>query len=165
MHVHGIKLDERDLKILAILQREGRITKAALADRVNLSPTPCWTRLKRLEKAGIIEGYGARFSSALFEDLTYFFMEAELTSHEAHAFDCFEQAVLEFEEVHECWAVGGGLDYILKIASPNVEAYQLFVDRFLNAEIGVKRFFTYVVTKRVKESQQLALPLALEQGN
>ncbi len=55
MQVHGIKLDERDVKILAILQREGRITKAALAARVNLSPSSCWERLKRLEQAGIIE--------------------------------------------------------------------------------------------------------------
>jgi DNA-binding Lrp family transcriptional regulator len=61
-----IKLDDRDLKMLAILQREGRIAKAALAERVNLSPTPCWERLKRLEEAGIIEGYGARVSLKAF---------------------------------------------------------------------------------------------------
>lgn len=165
MRVQGIKLDERDLKILAILQREGRITKAAMAERVNLSPTPCWARLKRLEKAGIIEGYGARLSSALYEDLTYFFMEAELSSHEAHAFERFEKKVQEFDEVHECWAVGGGFDYILKIASSNVETYQRFVDRFLDAKIGVKRYFTYVVTKRVKDTENLLLPLNSDQKN
>ena len=54
-----IKLDDRDIKILTILQSEGRIPKATLAERVNLSPTPCWERLNRLEEAGIIEGYGA----------------------------------------------------------------------------------------------------------
>lgn len=160
MQTHGIKLDERDLKILAILQREGRITKAALAERVNLSPTPCWERLKRLEMAGVIEGYGARLSSALSEGLTYFFMEAELASHEAKAFKRFEQAVQNFTEIQECWAVGGGVDYILKIASPNVEAYQRFVDKFLDAQIGVKRYFTYVVTKRIKNEKEQVLPLS-----
>ena len=57
-----LKLDERDLKILAILQQEGRITKTELAERVNLSPTPCWSRLKRLEKIGLIEGYRAKIA-------------------------------------------------------------------------------------------------------
>ena len=58
--IDGIKLDDRDIKILSILQREGRIPKAALAERVNLSATPCWERLRRLEDAGIIESYEAK---------------------------------------------------------------------------------------------------------
>ena len=54
-----LRLDARDIKILSILQREGRIPKAALAERVNLSATPCWERLRRLEDSGIIQSYGA----------------------------------------------------------------------------------------------------------
>lgn len=57
-----LKLDNRDLEILKVLAKEGRISKADLAKRINLSPSPCWKRLERLEAAGIIEGYGARFS-------------------------------------------------------------------------------------------------------
>lgn len=159
MQIHGIKLDERDIKILAILQREGRITKAMLAERVSLSPSPCWERLRRLEQAGIIEGYGARLSPALFENLTFFFMEAELTSHQAQVFEHFERTVQQLDEVHECWAVGGGLDYILKIAARDVDEYQRFVDRLLGKEIGLKRYYTYVVTKRVKQAGSLQLPL------
>jgi len=159
MEILGIKLDDRDLKILAVLQREGRITKAALAERVNLSPTPCWARLKRLEKAGIIEGYGARLSPALAGDLTMFFMAAELASHQAHEFDRFEKAVQNMEPVHECWAVGGGIDYILKIAARDVDSYQRFVDHMLNAGIGLKRYYTYVVTKQVKSGSDRILPI------
>lgn len=150
-----IKLDERDLKILSILQREGRITKTALAERVNLSPTPCWERLKRLEHEGIIEGYGARVSADILNGLTFVFMQAELESHTSQDFDRFERAVQNMDEILECWAVGGGFDYFLKIASPSVNEYQQFVDSMLDAQIGLKRYYTYIVTKRVKESSEL----------
>ncbi|MGN6551917.1 MAG: Lrp/AsnC family transcriptional regulator [Pararhizobium sp.] len=146
----GIKLDERDLEILAILQKEGRITSAALAQRVNLSPTPTWERVKRLEKAGIIEGYGARIAAGVFGASTVVFMEAELESHRTADFARFEAAVQEVPEIVECWAVGGGIDYLIKVAARDVDAYQRLVDRLLTAEIGLKRYYTYVVTKPVK---------------
>lgn len=148
----GIKLDERDLDILAILQKEGRITSAALAARVNLSPTPTWERVKRLEKAGIIEGYGARIAPGVFGPSTIVFMEAELESHRTADFARFEAAVQEVPEIVECWAVGGGIDYLIKVAARDVDAYQRLVDRLLTAEIGLKRYYTYVVTKPVKSA-------------
>jgi Lrp/AsnC family transcriptional regulator of ectoine degradation len=150
-----IKLDDRDIKILSILQREGRIAKTALAERVNLSPTPCWERLKRLEKAGIIEGYGAKVSWSMLGAQTIVFMEAEIASHQANDFQRFEQAMQEYDEILECWAVGGGLDYLLKIAVKTVDEYQRLVDRLLNAQIGLKKYFTYIVTKRVKSSRSI----------
>ena len=147
-----IKLDNRDMQILSILQREGRITKKALAKRVNLSPTPCWERLKRLEKAGIIESYGAKISSAVFGARTTVFMQAELKSHQAQDFDRFERAIQSMDEILECWAVGGGIDYLIKIVTVTIDDYQRFVDSILKADIGLKRYFTYVVTKHVKNS-------------
>lgn len=150
-----MKLDDRDIKILSILQREGRITKTALAERVHLSPTPCWERLKRLEDTGVIEGYGARIAWPALGSQTIVFMEAELDSHRARDFDNFERAVQPMDEVLECWAVGGGFDYLLKIAVTSIDEYQRFVDKLLNGDIGLKRYYTYIVTKRVKESQAI----------
>lgn len=147
-----IKLDKRDLKILSILQTEGRIAKTALAERVNLSPTPCWERLKRLEKEGYIEGYGAMLSWSKLGSQTVIFMEAEIESHKTIDFQRFEKAIKEYDEVMECWGVGGGLDYFLKIAVPNIDDYQRLVDHMLNASIGLKRYYTYIVTKRVKNN-------------
>ena len=77
----GIKLDDRDIKMLAILQAEGRISKAALAERVNLSPTPCWERLNRLEASGIIEGYGARIAEDVYGPMTHLFVMIEIENH------------------------------------------------------------------------------------
>lgn len=143
-------LDDRDLKILAILQRDGRITKTELARQVNLSTTPCWERLKRLEDSGIIEGYGARVAMGAFGPLSVIFMEAELASHRAEDFERFETAIMAYPEVIECWAVGGGIDYLMKFACKDVDAYQRLVDRMLETDIGLRRYFTYVVTKPVK---------------
>ncbi len=145
-----IRLDERDLEIIAILQKEGRITSSALAARVNLSPTPTWERVKRLEKAGIIEGYGARVALHAFGPATIVFMEAELDSHRTADFERFEAAVQDMPEIVECWAVGGGIDYLIKVVTHDVDTYQRLVDHLLTSDIGLRRYYTYVVTKPVK---------------
>ena len=96
------KLDERDIQILVILQKEGRITKTALADKLNLSLTPSWDRLKRLEEAGIIDSYGANLSSSFLDDFHLVITEVELESHKQGEFNRFEQAIVEFDEVLSC---------------------------------------------------------------
>jgi len=145
-----MRLDDRDLKILSVLQSEGRITKTELAARVNLSPTPCWERLKKLEDAGVITGYSAQVSLTMLGPLSIIFMEAEISSHRAEDFVRFESAVETIPEIVECWAVGGGIDYMLKFTCNNVDAYQKRVDEMLQSDIGLNRYFTYVVTKPVK---------------
>lgn len=159
-----IKLDDRDLKILSVLQTEGRITKTELAVRVNLSPTPCWERLKKLENAGVIEGYGARISAKILGPQSFVFMQAEIASHRAEDFERFERAVGNVPEIIECWAVGGGIDYILKFFCKDVDSYQRLVDDMLQADIGLRRYYTYVVTKPVKSSPGLPLAALLDQA-
>ena len=145
-----LKLDERDLRILAILQQEGRITKTELAERVNLSPTPCWSRLKRLEKLGFIEGYRAKIALKRF-GLTMVFMEAELESHRATDFARFEAEIHKIPEITGCWSVGGGIDYLIQLMVRDIDTYQRLVDRMLEMGIGLKRYYTYIVTKAIKE--------------
>jgi Lrp/AsnC family transcriptional regulator of ectoine degradation len=151
-----IKLDTKDIQILSVLQRDGRITKTALSEQIYLSPTPCWERIKRLEKAGIIAGYGAQISIANMGNYVTIFMEVKIAAHQSRDFDLFESAVQNMDEVLECWAVGGELDYLLKIAVPNIDEYQAFVDRVLDSEIGLLKYSTYIVTKRIKESSVLS---------
>ena len=153
-----IKLDDRDIQILSILQSEGRITKAALAERISLSPTPCWDRLKRLEAAGIIQGYSANIAFNSFGPLTVIFMQAELESHKDEDFNRFETAIQAIPEIVSCWAVGGGVDYFLQFATKDVDTYQRLVDSILKQEIGLKRYFTYIVTKNVKDAPFPPIP-------
>lgn len=151
------RLDAIDLRILAVLQREGRITKLALAERVGLSPSPCWERLRRLENAGIVTGYHARVAARLLGPTTIAFAEITLSSHRQADFARFEAAVIDVPEIMECWAVGGGLDYLLKVVTPDVDAYQRLIDGLLAADLGIDRYFTYIVTKPVKEAAGLPI--------
>ena len=147
------KLDERDIQILSILQEEGRITKTALADRLNLSLTPSWDRLQRLEEEGIIESYGARLSSPFLKNFHLVITEVELESHKEGEFARFEDAILGFDEVLSCWSVGGGLDYILKVLVKDVSDYQDFLKRVLKADIGLRRYFSYAVLDKIKDTE------------
>lgn len=152
------KLDGIDLKILDAIQRDGRITKLALAEKVGLSPTPCWLRLRRLENAGIITGYHARVAVRAIAPAASVLMEVTLGNHRQADFDRFERAIRDMPEIVACWSVGGGVDYILKVMTPDIDAYQRLVDGMLEREIGIERYFTYIVTRTVKE--ETALPLA-----
>ena len=158
------KLDERDIQILSILQDEGRITKTALADRLNLSLTPSWDRLQRLEEEGIIESYGARLSSPFLKNFHLVITEVELESHKEGQFARFEDAILGFDEVLSCWSVGGGLDYILKVLVKDVSDYQDFLKRVLKADIGLRRYFSYAVLDRIKDSETVPDSLIRRSG-
>ena len=147
------KLDERDIQILSILQEEGRITKTALAERLNLSLTPSWDRLQRLEEEGIIESYGARLSSPFLKNFHLVITEVELESHKEGDFARFEDAIMGFDEVLSCWSVGGGLDYILKVLVKDVSDYQDFLKRVLKANIGLRRYFSYAVLDKIKDTE------------
>ena len=147
-----LKLDERDLKILSILSREGRISKAELARRVNLSAAPAWERLKRLEDSGLITGYHAQIALRKLASHVTVFMAAELEGHRVTDFQLFERTLAPLDEVIACWAVGGGFDYILQIVTRDIDSYQRLVDHLLEARVGLARYFTYVVTKPVKIS-------------
>ena len=151
------KLDAIDLKILDAIQRDGRITKLALAEQVGLSPTPCWMRLRKLEKAGIVSGYHARIAMRVVAPVATVLMEVTLASHRQADFDRFERVIRDIPEIVACWSVGGGVDYVLKVMARDIDAYQRLVDVLLDREIGIDRYFTYIVTKTVKE--EIALPI------
>ena len=156
-----LRLDDRDLKMLAILREEGRISKAELAKRINLSAASCWERLRRLDDAGIVTGYRAEVSLRKIAAHIVVFMAVELEQHRAADFVLFERAIAPLDEVVACWAVGGGFDYILQVVTRDIDSYQRLVDHLLEARTGLARYFTYVVTKPVKQSARLPLDLLL----
>jgi Lrp/AsnC family transcriptional regulator, regulator of ectoine-degradation genes len=153
------RLDAIDLRILATLQSQGRITKAALASAVNLSPTPCWERLKRLEDSGLIRGYHAEIDLEKLGAVATILVEIVLKQHRYEDFQRFETAIRKVDEVIECYATGGGIDYLLKVTAPDIDSYQRLIDRLLLAEIGIERYFTYIVTRVVKASFQAPVGL------
>lgn len=143
-------LDDRDLQILSVLSREGRISKTELARRVNLSATPAWERMKRLEDAGLIRGYRAEVALARVAPHVAVFVMIELDSHRPEDFQVFERAVALHDEITAVWAIGGGFDYLAQVVTRDIDSYQRLIDALLAQRVGVRRYFTYVVTKDVK---------------
>jgi Lrp/AsnC family transcriptional regulator of ectoine degradation len=149
-----MRLDRYDKQILQILHEQGRITKSGLAEAINLSISPCWERVKRLEAAGIIKGYGAIIDPELLCKRSPVLLEVSLKQHSAEAFQRFESAVQAYEEVVECYATGGGVDYILKVMCKDIDQYQRLIDRWLDSDLGIDRYYTYIVTKTIKQQPQ-----------
>ena len=149
------KLDSYDIGILRQLQVNGRMTKRALAEAVNLSPSPCWERLKRLEEAGFITGYRAQIDIRKIAPVTEVLVEVILSGHKAQDFIRFENAIQDLAEVSDCWAIGGGVDYMMRLVVQDVDAYQRFMDGMLDSDIGIERYFGYIVTKSVKSAPDI----------
>jgi Lrp/AsnC family transcriptional regulator, regulator of ectoine-degradation genes len=145
-----LALDDRDLQILSVLSREGRISKAELARRVNLSASPCWERMKRLEAAGLIRGYRADVALARLAPHVVVFVMVELERHRPETFQAFEQVVARHDEIVAAWAIGGGFDFLVQVVTRDIDSYQRLIDALLASPIGLRRYFTYVVTKDIK---------------
>ncbi len=156
-----MKLDSYDLNILLTLQREGRMTKLKLAEAINLSPSACWERLLRLEQTGVIRGYHADIDLDRLVKTITVWVELNLKHHRAYDFNRFEQAMRMQPEVVECFATGGGIDYLVKIVTDDITRYQSLIDQWLADDIGIDRYFTYIVTKPVKQSMGYPLDTLL----
>ncbi|RRH92067.1 winged helix-turn-helix transcriptional regulator [Mesorhizobium tamadayense] len=143
------KLDRIDINILAQLQQNGRLTNVDLADAVGLSPSPCLARVRRLEEAGYIVSYNARLQlSKLVEHITVF-TEVTLNDHRREDFIKFEADIRRYETLQECHLVSGGYDYLLKFVCKNVARYQELMESILDRNIGVEKYFSYIVIKTV----------------
>lgn len=151
------KLDRIDLNILVQLQLDGAQTNIKLAEKVGLSPSPCLQRVKRLESAGYIAGYGARINlSKLIESVTVF-TEVTLLDHRLSDFSKFETNIRNVNELIECHLISGGYDYLLRFLAPSIAHYQERMESLLSSNIGIKTYFSYVVLKSPIVKRELPL--------
>lgn len=146
-------LDATDLRILSALQQHGQLSKTRLAEIVNLSPTPCLDRLNKLKAGGFIRGYHADIAIECIGDFTQVIVTVALLHHRKIDFDRFENHIRKLNEVTECIATGGGIDYVLKVFAPNLRAFQALMDGMLSAELGIDRYMTYIVSREVKSAR------------
>lgn len=145
-----IKLDRYDLAILRILERDGRITKSKLAEEVNLSISPTWERVRKLEESGVIRGYRADVDWIGALKGSRIVVEVTLSRHTAPDMRRFEDRIAMADEVVQCYTTGGGVDYVLHVMARDIDHYQRFIDGLLMEDLGIERYFTYIVTKVVK---------------
>lgn len=150
-------LDRIDKKILAQLQLEGRISNVKLASIVNLSPTPCLERVKRLEKEKYIKGYVALLDAKKLNAGLVSFIEISLSRTTTLALDHFRAEILKMSEVQECHMVAGGFDYLIKVRIRDMEHYRQFLGGKLSAISDISATHTYVVMEEVKSSSAIAI--------
>ena len=117
-------LDATDHAILRLLQADGRMTHAALAESVHLSPSACLRRVRRLEESGVISGYHARLDRELLGVATTVFVEISLDSQHENVLDEFEAAVLTVPEIISCHLMAGDADYLIQVAAADVADYE-----------------------------------------
>ncbi|MFC3282303.1 Lrp/AsnC family transcriptional regulator [Litchfieldella rifensis] len=141
------KLDRLDIRILSHLQRHGRISNVDLADAVGLSPSPCLTRVKRLEKAGYITDYSANIQLEKLGSIQRVFAQVTLADHRLEDFSRFESYIRKVDEVMECHLVSGGFDYQLTFLTRNVVHYQSIMEDLLEQRIGIDKYFSFIVIK------------------
>ncbi len=150
-------LDKIDCKILAELQNNGRISNVDLAAQINLSPTPCLERVRRLERDGYIRDYVALLDPTKLQASLISFVEISLDRTTPDVFERFKNAVIEMSEVQECHMVAGGFDYLLKVRTADMKAYREFLGEKLSMISGVSQTHTYVVMEDVKSTHSLSI--------
>ncbi|MBL8371319.1 MAG: Lrp/AsnC ligand binding domain-containing protein [Burkholderiaceae bacterium] len=151
------ELDRIDLRILNVLQADGRISNLKLAEAVALSPTAVLARTQRLQRDGYILGYEARLNPLKLGRGMLVFVEVLLDRTTPNVFNEFKAAVLVRDEILECHMVAGGFDYLIKTRMADMAAFRDFAGSVLWQLPGVRETRTYAVMEEVKHSSRLPL--------
>lgn len=153
----AVDLDRIDLKILQVLQADGRISNLKLAEAVALSPTAVLARVQRLTREGYIAGYEARLDPGKLGLGMLVFVEVLLDRTTPNVFEAFKAAVQAYPQILECHMVAGGFDYLLKTRMADMQAYRDFAGTVLWQLPGVRETRTYAVMEEVKSTARLPL--------
>jgi Lrp/AsnC family transcriptional regulator, leucine-responsive regulatory protein len=145
-----VELDPLNRRILATLQQDCRISIADLGQAVGLSASACHRRVKQMEDAGLITGYGAHLDRAKLGFKVEFFIEVSLQSQKADVLDAFERAVRSMDEILECHLMAGGTDYQLRVVAADVEDYERLHRERLSKLPHVTRIRSNLVIRTVR---------------
>lgn len=152
------KLDSVDMQLLDALQSDGRMAVVDLSRRVNLSPTPCTLRMRRLEQDGVILGYHARLNPQALDQALMVFVTVKLRATDEATLKAFNMAVRPVRQILECHMLGGGFDYLLKIRVRDMTEYREILGGVIGALPMVESTHSYFVMEQVKESPLLPIP-------
>ena len=151
-----MQLDSYDRAILQKLQQDGRISNQDLAEAVNLSPSPCLRRVRRLEEQGIIEGYHAQLNARRLGLKLTAFIQISMDKHTPERFDRFEAAIKHYPQVLECHLITGqDADYLLRVVVEDMDDYQQFLLNKITRIEGVSGVISSFVLKSPQDSRML----------
>ena len=145
-------LDAVDRRILSALRHEGRLTMNELAEKVGLSPSPCWTRVKRMEASGVISGYAAVLNHNALGMSDMVLVEITLDRHDEALLDRFGEALIRMPEVLEAYLVTGEYDYLIKVAVSGTEDYERFLRERLYRIEGIRSSRSVFALRALKQA-------------
>jgi len=153
-----LSLDATDWKILARLQDDARTSNVELARAVNLSPSPCLSRVRALEAGGVVSRYVTLLDPLKLGLTVSVFIQVSLEKQMRNALDTFENSVLARDEVMECYLMTGDADYLLRVVVPDVQSLERFIVDYLAKIPGVASIKSSFALKQVKYKTALPLP-------
>ena len=154
-------LTKQDVEILKILQKDATIATASIADKINLSQSPCWRRINRLEEAGLIRKRVALLDRAALGMDVVVFATINLTSTGRQNLLIFEQDIVRHQEVMECYTMTGIWDYMLKIVTRDIRHYEEFVRNTLTVSPAIRELHSHVAVTEIKNSTELPISTQL----
>lgn len=152
-----ITLDKKDRQILSLLQEDATLSLAALAERVNMSTTPCWKRVKRLEDEGVISKRVALLNPLMVDLPTSIFMTLSVSNHERKWMEQFKRVVEDFDEVMEVYRMTGEFDYMLRVQVRDIQSFDSFYKRLMEKLDGISKVTSSFAMEIIKYTT--ALPL------
>jgi Lrp/AsnC family leucine-responsive transcriptional regulator len=152
-----MKLDEIDKKILNLLQNDAKMSVKELGEKVNLSSTPVFQRVKRLEKTGVIESYSAIVNPDKIASRTIVFMEVNLKIHKQSELEEFEKTMHAMDEVLEVYHITGNYDYLLKVAITDMGEYRNFIMGKFAKIKSIDNLTSSITLKEVKKERKVVI--------
>ncbi len=152
------RIDATDIAILSELQKNGKIKNVDLAEKIALSPSPCLQRVKRLEKTGLIQGYGAKVAINKICDTIQVLTQFTIKNDTLEEHHIFQEAIVKYPEVMDCYLGSGGFDYQVRFVCKNIEHYQTI----LNSEMKISKYHSYVVMKEIISRREYPISSLLE---
>ena len=155
------KLAKQDIEILKLLQKDASISTAAIAERINISQSPCWRRINRLEQDGIIKHKVAVLDRAALGMDVVVFATINLTGTGRQNLEAFEREIVRHPEVVECYTMTGIWDYMLKIVTKDIRHYEKFVRNTLTESPAIRELHSHMAVTEIKNSTELPLDTQL----
>lgn len=148
-------LDDAERRILRVLQEDASLPTAAVAERVGLSPSPCWRRIDRLERDGVIRKRVALLDRRAIGLNAHVFAQVKLNAHGRAHLDEFAEAIRAFPEVLECYVLMGPVDFLMRVVAEDIEAYERFFFDKLSRVPGVQEVVSTVALSEIKSTTVL----------
>ena len=145
-----LKIDKTDAKILKLLQYDSRMSNSELSEKIGMSTSPCWRRVKQLENTQVIKGYGVLLDRKKIGLGVMVFIRVSIDSHSEKEAKKFEEEVSALEHVVACYSIGGDADFLLQVVSPDLDTYAEFSMSIIRRLPGIKEMQSMFVLKELK---------------